>query len=239
MKNRLFNNVIFRALYYIARLVILNLIVIVPSFLFLYIYDLCFKDETSVLYTYLALIPAYFYLFPAIVATCHCIINYEMKTSESIFKEFLKSFKENYLYSLIYGLFISVIAALFYNSINFFYHNLSAGAIYVLGFFLSISFAVIICLIIMHLILVLNYYEGCGLIGSIKLACLMAFQDLLITLCVLVVSVALLFVALSGATLVFVTCAAILPIYLLTKLTFKKYYRVYIRTHKEVENEGF
>jgi uncharacterized membrane protein YesL len=75
---------------------------------------------------------------------------------------------------------------------------------------------------------------GCMIFDDIKLASMMAFQDLAITIGIVVVFVLMASLMLVNMTIA-VICGFSLPIYLLVKLTFKKYYIVYIRTQKNKE----
>jgi uncharacterized membrane protein YesL len=88
--------------------------------------------------------------------------------------------------------------------------------------------------IIVHLPLVMNYMEGCLIFDDIKLAGMMAFQDLMITIGLVLFIIGDVAIMMVTPT-VAVICGFSLPMYLLVKLTFKKYYIVYIRTHKNKE----
>jgi hypothetical protein len=63
---------------------------------------------------------------------------------------------------------------------------------------------------------------------------MMAFQDLIITIGLVLFIIGDVAIMMVTPT-VAVICGFSLPMYLLVKLTFKKYYIVYIRTHKNKE----
>jgi uncharacterized membrane protein YesL len=182
----------------------------------------------------LTLVPAVLYMYPAICAGVDLIRKYELKLCNTIFKEFFKSLKRIYLKALIETIFILICIVLFYISIRHFYLHLGDGIINSFGLVLSIAFAIMLLVIIVHLPLVMNYMEGCMIIDDIKLAGMMAFQDLAITLGIVIFIIADVAIMSVTPTLLII-CGFSLPMYLLIKLTFKKYYVVYIRTHKEKE----
>ena len=233
-KFNLYNSKIFKFFDYCFRLVLINLLILLPSFLLFYLTSLLFKDNMESLLGLIPLIPAAFYMYPAICAGIDLIRKYELKFCNTVFKEFFKSFKRIFVKALLEIIIILIIACLFYFSIRYFYLHLSDGIINGFGLVLSIAFAIMLLVIIVHLPLVMNYMEGCMIIDDIKLASMMAFQDLVITLGVvlfIIGDVALMFYTPTLA----VICGFSLPMYLVIKLTFKKYYIVYIRTHKEKE----
>lgn len=233
-KFNLYNSKIFKFFDYCFRLVLINLLIIIPSFLLFYIMTLFFKDSMDNIYGLLTLIPAVLYMYPAICAGIDLIKKFELKQCNTVFREFFKSLKRIYLKALIETLLILVCIVVFYLSIRYFYLHLSDGIINSFGLFLSIAFAIMLLVILVHLPLVMNYMEGCMIIDDIKLACMMAFQDLAITLGIVIFIIADIAIMSVTPTLL-VICGFSLPMYLLIKLTFKKYYIVYIRTHKEKE----
>jgi uncharacterized membrane protein YesL len=127
-----------------------------------------------------------------------------------------------------------VFVVLFYFSISYFVRHYEDGIINVIGLYLSIAFAIMLLVIIVHLPLVMNYMEGCLIFDDIKLAGMMAFQDLMITIGLVLFIIGDVAIMMVTPT-VAVICGFSLPMYLLVKLTFKKYYIVYIRTHKNKE----
>lgn len=233
-KFNLYNSKIFKFFDYCFRLVLINLLILIPSFLLFYIIMLFFKDNIKGIWEYLSLIPALLYMYPAICAGIDLIRKFELKQCNTVFKEFFKSLKRIYLKALIETVFILILAILFYFSIRHFYLHLGDGIINSFGLVLSIAFAIMLLVIIVHLPLVMNYMEGCFIIDDIKLACMMAFQDLAITISMVIFIIADVVLMFLVPTILVIGGFS-LPMYLLIKLTFKKYYIVYIRTHKELE----
>ena len=233
-KFNLYNSKIFRFFDYVFRLVLINLFILLPSFLLFYIMTIFFNDLINTVWGLLTLVPAVLYMFPAICAGVDLIRKYELKETNGVFKEFFKSLKRVYLKAFLETLMILVFVVLFYFSISYFVRHYEDGIINVIGLYLSIAFAIMLLVIVVHLPLVMNYMEGCFIIDDIKLASMMAFQDLLITLGIVIFIIADVAIMLTQPTIM-VICGFSLPMYLLIKLTFKKYYIVYIRTHKEKE----
>ena len=233
-KFNLYNSKIFKLFDYCFRLVLINLLILIPSFLLFYIMMLFFKDSIEGIYELLTLIPAVLYMYPAICAGVDLIRKYELKETNGVFKEFFKSLKRVYVKALLETIIILVFVVLFYFSISHFARHYNDGVINVIGLYLSIAFAIMLLVIIVHLPLVMNYMEGCLIIDDIKLAGMMAFQDLIITIGIVIFIIADVAIMMVSPT-VAVICGFSLPMYLLVKLTFKKYYIVYIRTHKDKE----
>lgn len=230
----LYNSKIFKFFDYVFRLVLINLLILVPSFLIIYLMSLFFKEQIYTIWGLIALIPALLYLYPAVCAGVDLIRKYEMKECNTVFKEFFKSFKKVYLKALLETLILIFVALLFGNSVAFFYVNISKGVVYGFGLVLAAAFTIMLLTIIVHLPLVMNYMAGCRIIDDIKLASMMAFQDLAITIGIVIVTIAMVSLSMVNITIA-VICGFSLPLYLLVKLTFKKYYIVYIRTHKNKE----
>ena len=230
----LYNSKIFKFFDYVFRLVLINLLILVPSFLIIYLMSLFFKEQIYTIWGLIALIPALLYLYPAVCAGVDLIRKYEMKECNTVFKEFFKSFKKVYLKALLETLILIFVALLFGNSVAFFYVNISKGVVYGFGLVLAAAFTIMLLTIIVHLPLVMNYMAGCRIIDDIKLASMMAFQDLAITIGIVIVTIAMVSLSMVNITIA-VICGFSLPLYLLVKLTFKKFYIVYIRTHKNKE----
>lgn len=233
-KFNLYNSKIFKFFDYCFRLVLINLLILVPSFLLFYIVMIFFKDNIKGIWEYLTLLPAILYMYPAICAGVDLIKKYELKQCNTVFKEFFKSLKRVYLKALLETIIILIFIILFFFSIRHFYLHLGDGVINGFGLFLAIAFAIMLLVIIVHLPLVMNYMEGCMVIDDIKLASMMAFQDLIITIGIVIFIIADVAIMVVSPTIM-VICGFSLPMYLLIKLTFKKYYIVYIRTHKNLE----
>ena len=233
-KFNLYDSKIFRFFDYVFRLVLINLFILLPSFLLFYIMTIFFNDLINTVWGLLTLVPAVLYMFPAICAGVDLIRKYELKETNGVFKEFFKSLKRVYLKAFLETLMILVFVVLFYFSISYFVRHYEDGIINVIGLYLSIAFAIMLLVIIVHLPLVMNYMEGCLIFDDIKLAGMMAFQDLMITIGLVLFIIGDVAIMMVTPT-VAVICGFSLPMYLLVKLTFKKYYIVYIRTHKNKE----
>lgn len=230
-----FGSKLFKLFDYVFRIVLINLLIFIPSFLLIYLMSLCFKGIMGTSWEFIIIIPTLFYVYPSICAGVDLVCKYELKICNSVFREFFKSLKKVYLKGLIETFFLIIVFILFYNSIMFFYLNVENGYIYSFGLILSIAFALMFMVVIIHLPLVMSYMAGCRVIHDIKLASMMAFGDLIISVAIVI---AIIFIVMGS--IYFITIAIIcgfsLPIVLLVKLTFKKYYLVYVRTHKK-ENE--
>ena len=96
-KFNLYNSKIFRFFDYVFRLVLINLFILLPSFLLFYIMTIFFNDLINTVWGLLTLVPAVLYMFPAICAGVDLIRKYELKETNGVFKEFFKSLKRVYL----------------------------------------------------------------------------------------------------------------------------------------------
>lgn len=229
-----YNSKIFKFFDYCFRLVLINLLIIVPAFLFLYIVNTFFPEFNKSSWSIITIIPVVLYFYPAILAGGSVIINYELRKTNNVFKPFFKALISFYKKSVIEIVILTVIVILFANSFIFFYNSINQGIIYLIGFMLTASFCVFILAILIHLVLVKTYMEGCSILGDFKLAGIMAFKDLGITIAVIVFIVFWTFLCVTYST-AFIIGGVTIPLYLLIKLTFKKYYIVYIRSQKDLE----
>ena len=89
-KFNLYNSKIFRFFDYVFRLVLINLFILLPSFLLFYIMTIFFNDLINTVWGLLTLVPAVLYMFPAICAGVDLIRKYELKETNGVFKEFFK-----------------------------------------------------------------------------------------------------------------------------------------------------
>lgn len=234
----LYNSKIFKFFDYVFRIVLINLLIIIPSFLLLYLFNIFFKDLPNFKYwSYLTLIPTILYIYPAICAGIDLVSKFELKLCNTVFKEFFKSFKKVYKKAIIETIFLVIFILLFYNSIIYFYTSLSEGLINIIGLILSISFSIMLLCIVIHLPLVMSYMSGCRIIDDIKLATMMAFKDLAITLALVVTIVVIAYLSIMYDTILIIGGFG-LPIYLVVRLTFKKYYIIYVRAKGRKENKG-
>lgn len=229
--NRIMQSKIYRFLDYVLRLILLNALVIIPSFSFFIIYASLNKTTDNPL-IYLSLIPLLLWLFPSIVATSSVIRQYETNDTNTIFKDFFKSLKSTYIKSLLFTFIILILGFLLYNSVMFFANYIRNSLIHIVGLFLSVSCIAIFIIDVINIVLVMSYFKGLRMIEIIKLANIMAFKDLLSN--VLAMFVVLIFLLLDIAMYVLMAFGGIsIPIYLVIKLTFKKYIKIY----RKVENK--
>ena len=229
-----YNSKFFKIFDYCLRLVLINLLVIIPSFLYLALITKIFPNSTTGYWSYLTLIPIVLYTYPSICAAVDLIVKYELKLTNGVFKEFFKSFKKVIVKGLLEAIILSILVILFLNSFVFFYSSISKGIIYLIGFALSIAFSVFLLCIIIHLPLVMAYFPKCRIIDDIKLAGMMAFKDLAISIALVIVCGFIVFIGLNFDIFI-IFCGASLPLYLIVKLTYKKYFIVYYRTIKDLE----
>lgn len=222
---------LYRFLDYVLRLVLLNFLVVVPSFLILFIYSLFSKDTESVWF-YLTLIPVIIWFFPSIVAVTDVIRQYEDEQTNTIFKDFFKSFANHFIKSFIIGLIIYLLIILFYNSFSFFNINQAKAAVYVLGLIITIAFIFVALFIAVHIPLVITYFSDLTLIQSLKLSLIMAFKDfgrtfLMVILAIIVgvLSILIYYVMFLGGISV--------VIYFIVKLSFRSYIKIYRKVEKE------
>ena len=97
----LYNSKIFKFFDYCFRLVLINLLILLPSFLLFYLFSLFFKNNMETILGLIPLIPAMLYMYPAICAGVDLIRKYELKQCNTVFKEFFKSLKRIFLKALI------------------------------------------------------------------------------------------------------------------------------------------
>ena len=162
---------------YLFRLVMINVLIIVPSFSFIFIYSYFDNIENNI-WLYVTLIPMVLYLIPAMIAGFACIKMYEDNGSTGIFKEFFQFFKKFYKKSIIFSLLFSLSIILLANSILYFYDQISYGVINVIGFFLSISVALILIFMVIHIPLTIVYFEDLQLKECLKIAMFMTFKNI-------------------------------------------------------------
>lgn len=203
---------IYRIMDYVARLVILNVLVLIISFSLLFI----FKDQ------YWPLIITALTFFPSLVALFRVMKDYEDGNNPSIFKPFFKAFIKYYVKSIIITIVIGIIALLLYNSLTVFASNYNKSVANIIGYYLTLSLIILISLIVVHIPLVIVNFEDLSLLQYLKLAVVMCFKDVILSF--LVVVIVVVFVITS---LVFPVIAGIagisVPVYLITKLTYRRY----------------
>lgn len=210
---------------YLFRLVMINVLIIVPSFSFIFIYS-CFKNIENDIWLYMTLIPVIFYLFPSMIAGYACIKMYEDNGSTGIFKEFFQFFKKFYVKSLLISLVMSIAFILLCNSVLYFYQQMSYGIINVIGFFISLSVILIALFMTIHIPLSIVYFEDLRLKECLKISFLMTFKNvwktIIMFICLIIIIVidilSFYFMAFLGISLL---------IYVLVKISFKQYITIY------------
>ena len=229
--NRIMQSKIYRFLDYVLRLIILNALVIIPSFSFFIIYASLNKTTDNPL-IYLSLIPILLWFFPSVVATSSVIRQYETNDTNTIFKDFFKSLKSTYIKSLLFSIIIIVCGLLLYNSVMFFTNYIRNSLIHIVGLFLSISCIAIFIIVVINIVLVMSYFKGLRIIEIVKLAGIMAFKDLLSN--ILAMFIVFMFIVLDIAMYVLMAFGGIaIPLYLVIKLTFKKYIKIYRKVEEK------
>ena len=228
--NRFAKGKLYRFLDYVLRLVLLNFLMIIPSFSFLVIYAMFSKDTTTVWF-YLTLIPLVIWLFPSIVATTDVIRQYEDDQTNTIFKDFFKSLKKHFINAFIIGVIVIIFFFLLLNSLIYFSNNLSRDLVHIIGLFITISFLFIAIYLITHLPLVMAYFSDLSIIEYIKLALIMSFKDFGITFLITIVTVILLVVSLLYYYVMLIAGISVI-LYFNVKLTFKQYIKIYRKVEK-------
>lgn len=223
---------LFQIFDYLFRLVIINLLIVVPSFLFVFIMSKIFKDLSVSIYGILSLIPTFLYFFPAICASVELIRKYEMKECDTIFKEFFIAFKKNYVKALIESIIILVCVIIMYISVSYFVNNINNGILFVIGFILSVSFSFVILMVIINLPLVMNFMRGCLVIHDIKLSLMMVFSNVIVNVILAIMVILIIYISIISGFVLIIGAVSI-PLYLIVKLSFTKYYIIYLRCHKE------
>ena len=224
MKSKILNSKAYQVFDYICRLVILNLLLIIVSFsIFLLIINIFpnLKDG----YQILCLIPTALNFLPSIVAVAEVIKGYEIEKNTGIFKEFFTSFKKHFKNSSILSVLLILCILLISNSISYFSQMQTEGVIYTIGFGLSLSLVLIMIIGIIHLPLVMIYFDGLNILHYVKLSLIFAFKDLGLTLLgALFVIISIVLCYLIG--IYFILIAFSLTIYLLVKITKNKYIKI-------------
>ena len=192
--NNFVKSKLYRFLDYVLRLVLLNFLVVIPSFSILMIYSLFSKDTESIWF-YLTLLQLLLWLFPSVVATADVIRQYEDNQTNTIFKDFFKSLKKHYLKSFIAGIIIFLLIFLLYNSFTYFSTNQNKDIVYLIGLLLTISFIVTLALVVVHIPLVFIYFSGMSFFEYIQLALIMAFKGIGTTILIVIAVLIVLFIS--------------------------------------------
>lgn len=229
--NNFVKSKLYRFLDYVLRLVLLNFLVVIPSFSILMIYSLFSKDTESIWF-YLTLLPLLLWLFPSVVATADVIRQYEDNQTNTIFKDFFKSLKKHYLKSFISGIIIFLLIFLLYNSFTYFSTNQNKDIVYLIGLLLTISFIVTLALVVVHIPLVFIYFSGMSFFEYIQLALIMAFKGIGTTILIVIAVLIVLFISFMYY-IVMIVCGISIAIYLIVKLSFKQYIKIYRKVEEE------
>ncbi|MCM1514447.1 MAG: DUF624 domain-containing protein [Anaeroplasma bactoclasticum] len=223
--NQIMQSKIYRFLDYVLRLILLNFLILIPSFSFLIVVSNIVKSGNNWL-VYVSFVPVFLWLVPSIVATMDVIRQYETKQTNTIFKDFFKSIKKYYWKSLLLTGGIILFFLIFGNSIRFFYNQVLEGFLYIFGFILSCSFAIVLAMTMIHIALVMVYFDQLRMIEIIKLAFIMAFKDIIGSLLAIATIILIAGLDMTIYIVMFIGGFSI-PIYLVVKLTFKKYIKIY------------
>ena len=224
MKSKILNSKAYQVFDYICRLVILNLLLVIVSFsIFLLIINIFPNLKNG--YQILCLIPTALNFLPSVVAVAEVIKGYEIEKNTGIFKEFFSSFKKHFKISSILSVLLIACILLISNSISYFSQMQTEGVIYTIGFGLSLSLVLIMIIGIIHLPLVMIYFDGLNIFHYVKLSLIFAFKDLGLTLLgALFVVISIVLCYLIG--IYFVLIAFSLTIYLIIKITKNKYIKI-------------
>lgn len=220
-----------RFLDYVLRLILLNFLVVIPSFLLMFIYSL-FSNDTSSIWFYLTLVPVIIWLFPSIVSVTDVIRQYEDNQTNTIFKDFFKSLAKHFIKSFIIGVVIFLIAMLLINSFNFFNINQGKGTTYFIGLILTISVIIILLFFVVHIPLTLVYFSDLTIMQYIKLSLIMAFKDIGRTLLMVITTIIIVTLAILFYYVMFFGGISLM-VYFWVKISFKNY----IKLHRKVEKE--
>ena len=108
------------------------------------------------------------------------------------------------------------------NSLNVFAKNYNQSVANVIGYYLTISLILAVGILVVHIPLVIVNFDDLTIIQYLKLSIAMTFKDVILSfLCVVVVGV---FVITSFVFPIVAGVGGIsLPVYLITKLTYKRY----------------
>lgn len=240
---------IFALLDFIYKIVVLNLLIIVPAFSLVIIYSFITSDDgnSNDLIMYLTFLPIVIYMFPAITASINVYkIHLDDPTNKGVFKEFFKSFKKHFLKSFIISIISVLTFILFtfkfkfnntyiYGPLLYFYNNVD-NLICFMGLGLCISIIILGLIILVHLPMVMVYFDGLSLWQDLKLAFIIGFKKIGLTIVSLLVIVAFIVLDIWLYVVAFI-CGISLPLYFLALILHKEYIKIYRKVEeKESEN---
>lgn len=224
MKSKILNSKAYQVFDYICRLIILNILLIVISFSIFIIFSNIFPDMENI-YKTLLLIPTAVTFFPALVSVFSVIRDYETIKSTGVLKEFFGGFKKYYFKTLIFSILIIIAFILISNSYSFFDALKETELVYMLGYFIVLSLILVLIIMLVHLPLVIIYFDDLSIIHYLKLSFIFAFKDLWLTLLVtalVVGSIILSFIFYPYLLIIGFSFTA----YLIVKLTLRKYIKI-------------
>ncbi len=221
LSTRILNSKAYQVFDYIARLIILNVLLIICSFSLLIIFTNIFPNMSET-YRLLLLIPTALTLYPSITAITYTVKGYATNTLGGTFKEFFHGFGKYYGKTVIISVLIIVAFVLLMNSYQYFNAYKASGLAYAIGYVLTFTFMFMLIMLLIHIPLVLVYFDGLNVKYYLKLSLILAFKDLWITIvCALIVSAS---IALSiFLNLYMLIIGFSLPIFLIVLITKKKY----------------
>jgi uncharacterized membrane protein YesL len=203
---------LYRIMDYIARLVILNVLVLIISFSLL----LVFKDQ------YWPLIITGLTFIPSLISMFRVMKDYEDGKNPSVFKPFFKAFIKYYVKSMIFTLIIGIIALLLANSLTVFAKNYNQSVANIIGYYLTISLIIVAGLVVVHIPLVVVNFDDLSIFQYLKLAVTMAFKDVVLSFLSVVIVVFFTITSIVFPIVVGIAGVSV-PVYLITKLTYKRY----------------
>lgn len=203
---------IYRLLDYVARLVILNILVLIISFSLL----LVFQDQ------YWPLIITALTFFPSLVSLFKVMKDYEAGLNPSVFKPFFINFGKYYVKSIIFTLIIGAVALLLMNSLSVFSANYNQSVANVIGYYLTISLIIVVVFVIIQLPLVIVNFDDLSILQYLKLSMVMGFKDIGLSFLIIVIVGGFLITALVYPVVAGVIGIS-LPVFLITKMTYRRY----------------
>ena len=132
LSTRILNSKAYQVFDYIARLIILNVLLIICSFSLLIIFTNIFPNMSET-YRLLLLIPTALTLYPSITAITYTVKGYATKTLGGTFKEFFHGFGKYYGKTVIISVLIIVAFVLLMNSYQYFNAYKASGLAYAIG----------------------------------------------------------------------------------------------------------
>lgn len=226
MFRKFFSSKVYKIFDYIMRLILLNVAIFIVSLLLPLLLSNLIKDEKLSWLVTISYIPTFFTILPAITACLDVIKSYELDHENGVFKVFFKAFKKNYRQSMALSTLVIIILIPLYNSYNVFNNLKTESLANGIGYILTISFAIMILFLIMHIPLVIIYFKGITFFESVKLAFIFAFKDLLGSILMFIVIAASLISSYYWAWYMSIFSIS-LPCFLIIKITKKNYLKLY------------